>query len=589
MQDQWNLELFFANHEEFLSTIEEFKKLTAQLASYHGKLADDKSLQEFLRLEKKADVMMARIYFYAAMKSDKDKKDIDSLSDLNRVGIVLDNFTSSLSFEEPELLELGKDKLDEFIKKYPEFEEFSFTFEKLFDGQTHVLTKDKEMLLSNYTPVLGEAGELYTKLTVSDYLPKTIKLSDGQEVTVSTSSWTSLIKGAKTKEDRQAIFEALYSFYDSHKNIYGEIYNLVLQGQLSVMKSRGYNSILETHLDYNKIPTSVFLNLIESAKEGSAPLKKYYEIRRKYLGLEKHRSYDRFIQLASSSKKFTYKEAKGLFYSSIDKYPDCFRDKAHDVIKDGYVDVYPAEGKQSGAYSNGGYGYHPFILLNFMGELDDVFTLAHEAGHSIHTMFAEEAQPIIKQGYTIFVAEIASTFNEHNLLDYLLESSTLSKEDKIYLLQKSIDQIASTFYRQTLFGEYEYIISKKVEQGEPINYKVCSDVMTSLYKEYYGIDIEEEKLKPLIWAYIPHLFYTPFYVYQYATSFTSSMLIYERVKNGEEGAFEQYLNLLRSGGSDYPINQVKAAGVDLTKKETFKCVTDRMSNLVDQLEKLLFE
>ena len=193
------------------------------------------------------------------------------------------------------------------------------------------------------------------------------------------------------------------------------------------------------------------------------------------------------------------------------------------------------------------------------------------------------------QDYTIFVAEIASTFNEHNLLDYLLTHEKLSKSDKIYLLQKSIDEICSTFYRQTLFGNYEYLVAKKVEDGEPINYQVLRNVMIDLYKKYYGIDISEEKVKPLVWAYIPHLFYTPFYVYQYATSFTSSMLIYEKVKAKEEGAFDRYINLLRSGGSDFPVEQVKKAGVDLTSKEPFEAVVKRMSELVDQLEKLLAE
>ena len=225
--------------------------------------------------------------------------------------------------------------------------------------------------------------------------------------------------------------------------------------------------------------------------------------------------------------------------------------------------------------------------MNFQGELDDVFTLAHESGHSIHTLYSEESQPTLKQDYTIFVAEIASTFNEHNLLDYLLASGTLSHEDRIALLQKAIDEICSTFYRQTLFGHYEYEASLLAEKGEPINYQVLSSIMTRLYKQYYGIDIEEEKLKPLVWAYIPHLFYTPFYVYQYATSFTSSMLIYEKVKAKEPEAFTSYVNLLRSGGSDFPIEQVKKAGVDLTSKEPFEAVVSRMSELVDLLEKEL--
>jgi oligoendopeptidase F len=360
------------------------------------------------------------------------------------------------------------------------------------------------------------------------------------------------------------------------------------------MKARGYSSILEEHLFHNKIPTSVFLSLVEAASENTAPLHRYYEIRAKYLGLKKHRSYDRFLELAHSDKKFTYPEAKQLFWDSLKDFPEDFQKKAHIVLEEGYVDVYPSLGKRTGAYSNSGYkdgsdAIHPVILFNFEGRLDDCFTVAHESGHSIHTLYSLESQPLMKQDYTIFTAEIASTFNEHNLLDYLLRSGSLDKNTKVALLQKAIDEIVSTFYRQTLFAQYEYEISKKAEAGEPINYQVLSDEMVKLYTLYYGIDIREEKLKPFVWAYIPHLFYTPFYVYQYASSFTASMLLYENVKNKKPQAFEKYLGLLRSGGSTFPIDEVKAAGVDLTDKKSFLAVTERMNELVNELEKTLAE
>lgn len=586
MNYKWDLTVFFKEEKEFFDFLDYFKHYAGDLAKFNGLLGKEEKLAVFLKIYKQSNIDLARLYFYASMKSDQNKKNVENLAALNKVRLALDDYGSALSYLEPELISLGKPYLDEFLNKYPEFAEFSYYFDKLFLNKDHVLSNDKEMLLSNFSPIMGEGGNLYSQLSVGDYLPKKVVLETGEEVSVSTANWTSLIKKAST-EDRAKIFEALYSYFDAHKNVYGEIYNLVVQSQIATMKSRGYSSLLELHLKGNNIPQEVFLNLIEVAKEGSAPLKKYYELRRKYLGLEAHRSYDRFLSLAKSSKKYTYEEAKELFFESIKDYPKTFQDKAHEVLKEGYVDVYPGEGKRTGAYSNGGYDFHPFILLNFLGELDDVFTISHEAGHSIHTMFAEEAQPTLKQDYTIFVAEIASTFNEHNLLDYLLKSDSLSKEDKIYLLQKSIDEICGTFYRQTLFGEYEYRISNLALKGEPINYQVCSNVMIDLYKEYYGIDIKEEKLKELVWAYIPHLFYSPFYVYQYATSFTSSMLIYERVKNKEEGAFESYLELLKSGGSDYPINQVKKAGVDLTKKEAFLSVIHRMNELVNALEEML--
>ncbi len=586
-KQNWDLTYFFKSQEEFDAALENFKKYKDELASYKGKLSNEEDLKAFLRLEKKSNLDFVRLYFYAEMASDLDKTNVKNASNLAKAQLAMNDLAAATSFESPELLSLGREKLEKFVKENKEFEEYSFSFRKLFDQSEYVLSKEKEELLSSFNAIRGIGGTLYSQLTVADRKNSTAKLKNGEEVEVTMSNWSSLIEKSACEEDRQAIFEALYKFYFEHKNTYGEIYNLVLQDQLADVKSRGYKSILASHLTNSRIPEDVFMNLVNVVSSNTAPLKKYYELRRKALGLTKHRSYDRFLQLATSDKKYTYEEGKELFFKSIENFPTDFQEKAHEVLKDGFVDVNPKLGKRSGAYSNGGYDFHPFILLNWNGDLGDCFTLAHESGHSIHTLYSEEAQPTLKQDYTIFVAEIASTFNEHNLLDYLLKDPSLSKEDKIYLLQKSIDEIASTFYRQTLFGQFEYEIASLVEKGEPINYEVLCAKMEELYSLYYGIDIKEEKYKNLVWAYIPHLFYTPFYVYQYATSFTSSMLIYQRVKNNEPNAFNNYINLLKSGGSEYPVEQVKEANVDLTKKEPYLAVVDRMKELVDKLEELL--
>lgn len=586
-KQNWDLTYFFKSQEEFDSALENFKKYKDELASYKGKLSNEEDLKAFLRLEKKSNLDFVRLYFYAEMASDLDKTNVKNASNLAKAQLAMNDLAAATSFESPELLSLGREKLEKFVKENKEFEEYSFSFRKLFDQSEYVLSKEKEELLSSFNAIRGIGGTLYSQLTVADRKNSTAKLKNGEEVEVTMSNWSSLIEKSACEEDRQAIFEALYKFYFEHKNTYGEIYNLVLQDQLADVKSRGYKSILASHLTNSRIPEDVFMNLVNVVSSNTAPLKKYYELRRKALGLTKHRSYDRFLQLATSDKKYTYEEGKELFFKSIENFPTDFQEKAHEVLKDGFVDVNTKLGKRSGAYSNGGYDFHPFILLNWNGDLGDCFTLAHESGHSIHTLYSEEAQPTLKQDYTIFVAEIASTFNEHNLLDYLLKDPSLSKEDKIYLLQKSIDEITSTFYRQTLFGQFEYEIASLVEKGEPVNYEVLCAKMEELYSLYYGIDIKEEKYKNLVWAYIPHLFYTPFYVYQYATSFTSSMLIYQRVKNNEPNAFNNYINLLKSGGSEYPVEQVKEANVDLTKKEPYLAVVDRMNELVDKLEELL--
>lgn len=582
----WDLTEIYLDDESYNKDFELFKSRIEEFKSFEGKLSDEESLIKLLTLERDTDILLTRLYTYAQSVADLDRRSVEANSREAILTSTLNDFVSAISFIEPEILSLGKEKMDEFISKHKEFSDFDFTFRKLFDGQSHVLTKDKELLISRFGPLSGVASDLYSTLSVSDYKPKTIKLGE-KEVTVTVSNWRNLIMEAKDASEREAIFNALYEYFDERKNTYAEMYHLGLEAQEAVVKSRGYKSILDYHLEHNQIPTSVYRSLVEVASSNTDAIKKYYELRRKALGLTKHRSYDRFLEIANSETKVTYEEAKDLFYKSIERFPKEFQDKAHFVSSEGRVDVFPKEGKRSGAYSNGGEGIKPYILLNFVGTLDDAFTLAHECGHSIHTMYSIENQPELKQNYTIFVAEIASTFNEHNLLDYLLKQPGLSKNDKIALLQKSIDDILATFYRQTLFAQFELEISEAFEKGSPINYEVLNNKMAELYSTYYGIDINEEKYKPLVWAYIPHLFYTPFYVYQYATSFAASLELYSRVNRGEEGAFDKYISLLKAGGSDYPINEVKEAGVDLTTKEPFYAVTNRLQELVDELEKLL--
>ncbi len=587
MRYTWDLTDIYKNEEEFNSDFEALKKLIPNFANYQGKLNDENVLMAYLTSEREVERLLNKLYTYAASKADLDRRDIQANSIEAKVEASLRELISITSYADPELLSLGKAKIDEFLNKHPEFNDYSFIFTKLFNGEKHVLTPDKEKILSYYNGVSGVASNLYSTLSVSDYISNTVKLSNGDNLEVNVSNWTSLIEEASSAEDRKIIFGGLYKYFDLHKNTYAEIYSLGLQAQLANTKSRGYSSIVESHLESNQIPVSVYENLVEVASKNSAPLKEYYKIRAKALGLKHHRSYDRFLQLAKSNKNITYEEGLDLFYKSIERFPLDFQNKAREVSKEGRIDVYPSEGKRTGAYSNGGGGVKPHILLNFLGKLDDAFTIAHESGHSIHTLYSMETQPLLKQNYTIFVAEIASTFNEHNLLDYLLKQDNLSKEDKISLLQKSIDEIASTFYRQTLFAQYELEISKLVEENQPINYEVLSNKMAELYMTYYGIDIKEEIYKPLVWAYIPHLFYSPFYVYQYATSFAASLEIYSQVNSNVEGAFDRYISLLKSGGSDYPINEVKQAGVDLTTKEPFLAVVRRMEKLVKELKELL--
>ena len=500
----------------------------------------------------------------------------------------LNRLNQVTAWDAPEILKIGKETIDGFITQDESLKEYQFNVDKLFRMQEHVLDPKSESLLANFSQLSGQGNQVYTALSVSDKQDKSVTLSSGETVSITSGNYRSFLADLQNPEDRTRVFEVVFSMYKDNKNAYAQIYNTVLQRDVANMKNRKYSSSLESYLFNNNIPLDVYNNLVEVAKENTAPIKRYYQMRKEYLGLESHRTYDRFMPLAQSTSKFTYEEGLELFFKSVAHLGDEFKEKAFSALETGYVDVYEQEGKQTGAYSWGALNEHPYILLNYDDTLNSVFTTAHEAGHSMHSLFSAEAQPVATQNYTIFVAEIASTFNEHNLLDYFIKNAKATKEDKITLLQQSIDDILGTFYRQTLFAAYELKAHELAEQGTPITYESLSQIMIDLYKEFYDIDITKENGKEFVWAYIPHLFATPFYVYQYATSFAASLKLYELVKE-DTSNIEKHIGLLKSGGNDYPVEQVKKAGVDLTTKEPFMAVVNRLNTLLDELELALKE
>lgn len=584
---KWDLTYLFETEEAFLASLENMQSYVNKLASFKGQLHNEESFVEYLLISRDFEEALGRTYQYASLKSDLNKKDVAAFANLNKCRMLLYTYSEACSFQDPEILAMGKDTAMSFVDKHPEIEEFRFMVQKLFDQNAHVLDAASEQLLSYYSPLTSAGSEMYSSLAVADGKAKEVVLSDGKTYKVTGGNYRALIADSKSKEDRKKIFEAVFNFYEEHKNTFANIYKVVLDADKAYAKARNYNSSLEAHLFHNNIPTSVYHNLVNVAGTHNESLKKYLKLRKEVLGLDEYHTYDRFLDLATSDKKYSYEDAKSLFFKSIEKMPEDFIEKAHEVLRDGFVDVLESDGKRTGAYSSSMANLHPFILLNHDSTLDSVFTVAHEAGHSIHSMYAAEAQPTMLQDYTIFVAEIASTFNEHNLLDYFLRSKDVSKEEKIIVIQQAIDSIISTFYRQTLFAEYELIAHQKNEAGEPINHEVLSNIMIELYKKYYDLDITKEGVKQYVWAYIPHMFYTPFYVYQYATSFAASFKLYKDVKEQIPNAFKNYANLLASGGSKYPMEQTKEAGVDFTKQDAFMAVVERLDELVKELEQLL--
>ncbi len=585
---KWELKNLYPTLQSWNNDYKKLETMIDYMGSFQGKLSEFESFLSYYKTQKELAVLALRVYQYAALLSDLNKKDTDNAARVQKMAYLMSKLNQVTAFESPELLAIGKETINSFIEKDDTLKEYRFSLEKLFRNQEHVLDKKSESLLANYLQLSGQGSEIYSALSVADKVDKEVTLSNGDKVVITSGNYRSYLADLEDPEDRKLVFETIFAQYKDHKNAYAQIYNTILQKDIAIMKNRKYESSLESYLFTNNIPLEVYHNLVDVAKSNTRAIKRYYKMRKEYLGLEKHHTYDRFISLSEATSKFTFTEAKELFFKSIQHLSPEFQEKAHTALEDGYVDVYEQDGKQTGAYSWGALNEHPFILLNYDDTLNNVFTLAHEAGHSMHSLFSSESQPVATQNYTIFVAEVASTFNEHNLLDYFIKNAKATKEDKIQLLQQSIDDILGTFYRQTLFASYELKAHELAEKGEPITYETLADIMVDLYKEFYDIDITEENGKEYIWAYIPHLFYAPFYVYQYATSFAASLKLYEMVKEDKEN-INNHIALLKSGGNDFPVNQIKKAGVDLTTKDTFMAVVKRLNELLDKLEVALKE
>lgn len=583
---EWKLDDVFKNENDCEKELDLIKSKMVNISNFDGKLNNLKCIEEYFIFNEELLKRAYKVASYASMNYDQNQKDLKFQALKSKVSMLWQQYSVLASFVDNELLANPYEDYVDYAKESKIINEYLFEIKKLFDSKEHVLSTKEEKIISNYSLVTGGYASLYAMLQNSDFKPIKVVLSDNKEVMVSPNTYTSILSGLENQDDRRKVFEAQFGYYDQHKNTLATIYKGVVDSNLAKMRNRGYDSFLDVFLDNNKIPKDVYLSLINTVRENTAPLKRYINLRKKYFNLKEYHTYDRFLQIAKTESKFSYDEAKKAVLEALKPMGDDFVEHGKKALAEGHVDVYPREGKRSGAYSTNIKDFGPYILLNHADTLDSAFTLAHECGHSIHTLYSSESQPFATENYTIFVAEIPSTFNEQLFLDYLLKNSD-DKELKIQALEQQIDGIISTFYRQTLFADYEYQAHKLAFEGGSINYDSLSKIMNDLYSTYYGIDLNTEELKKLVWAYIPHLFYTPFYVYQYATCFSASMKMYQNFINKEAKALENYIEMLKAGGSNYPVDIVKMGGVDLTDANTFKAVCEKLEKLLDELESML--
>ena len=592
---KWNTEDIYKNWEEWQKDVEEMKSLMKEIPQYENKIENSREdFVKLIKLEEKLSRILEKVYLYPYMLKDLDSTDQLVSEKLQEIEYIYAQFSVATSWISPKILEIPKETLEKWIDENDEIKDHKFNLMELYRLKAHVLDKDKEKLLSHFSQYMGAVNDIYDELSTSDIKWNEIVLSTGEKVLVTNGMYSKILDGNKNQDDRRKAFEALYSSYNINKNTYSAIYKGILQRDAAGTKAKNYNSTVEKALEPNNIPVKVYENLINSAKENSEPLKKYVEFRKKQLGLDSYHYYDNQIKLADYTREFSYEEAKEIVLKSVEPLGEDYTKNLEKAIGEGWLDVYETPNKRSGAYSLNIYDVHPYMLLNYNGTMDAVFTLAHELGHTLHSMYSTKYQPYATNDYTIFVAEVASTFNERLLLDYMLKNTTDHKE-KIALIEEAIGNIMGTYYIQALFAAYEYEAHKLAEEGNPITPDVLSEIMTKLFAEYFGDSLVMDELQKIIWARIPHFFNSPYYVYQYATSFAASSRLYEKVTNEKyspeerEEARKKYIELLKSGGNNYPIEQLKLAGVNLEEKENFEAVAHEMTRLIDLLEKELKE
>ena len=587
---KWNLSDIYANWESWEKDLENLKEIIKEIPTFETSItADEKKFIELIKLEEKIQRMIDKLYLYPYMLRDLDSKDVVAAEKMQIIEHIYSEYSVISSWIVPKILEIPKETMDKWIERNPELHEHRFGLSELYRLREHVLDKDKEKLLSYFSQYMGAVNDIYDELSISDIKWNEVQLSNGEKVQVTNAMYSKILEENKCQDDRRKAFEALYNSYFINRNTYAAIYRGQIQRDVAGMKAKNYKSTLERALESNNIPVDVYLNLIGSAKENSAPLKKYIELRKKYLGISEYHYYDNQIKIVDYKKEFTYENAKDIVLESVLPLGKEYQNNLSTAISEGWLDVFETPNKRSGAYSLNIYDVHPYMLLNFNGTLDSVFTLAHELGHTLHSMYSTKAQPYATHDYTIFVAEVASTFNEKLLLDHMLKIST-DKNERIALIEEAIGNIVGTYYLQSLFADYEYEAYKLVENGTPITADTLDEIMDRLFKEYFGEELTMDELQKIIWARIPHFFNSPYYVYQYATSFSASSKLYDKITNEKyseaerKESLEKYLNLLKSGGSDFPINQLKDAGVNLLEKENFEAVAMELSRLTELLE-----
>jgi oligoendopeptidase F len=588
---KWNLADIYPDESAWRKQKETITAESSQLREFRGKLGSSpQSLASALELATRLGKELTRLYVYASMLADTDTRLSEPQGMQQEMQQIYARFGAEASFIEPEVLKIGSATIEKFIGSEPRLKIYTFYLRDIARRAPHTLSDAEEKLLADAAPLAGSASNIYGILTNADFPYPTIKISDGRTVKVDQAGYSEL-RTSKNRDDRKAAMSSFFGSLGGFSRTFGTTINSEVQKVLFYARARKYTSNLEASLDPANIPVSVYTRLVAGVNRHLPTFHRYLKLRKRMMEIpgDLH-YYDLYAPLVSSvDLRYNPDEAQKHVLAAFAPLGSDYQAVVQRAFNERWLDWHPTEGKRSGAYSNGGaYDVHPYMLLNYLGQYNDVSTLAHELGHTMHSYYSNKTQPYPTADYATFVAEVASTFNEALLIDHMLKQIK-DTPTRLSLLGSYLENIKATVFRQTQFAEFELRMHEMAEKGQPITGDALAKLYLDITRRYYGHDHDVTVVDDYIaheWSFIPH-FYRDFYVFQYATSFTAAEALSAKVLSGDKEATRRYLTFLSAGGSDYPVELLKKAGVDMTTDEPLDLTIRKMNAVMDEMEKLL--
>lgn len=584
-QHRWNLEDIYATDKLWEEDVVSVDDKLQVLKAFRGKLTTAEQLLRCLQLSDELGMMMEKIVAYAAMRLDEDNTNSDYQKKEDKASSLQVKVASELAFIEPEILALPDKRVREWIDNTPALKNYRHGLENILRRKPHTLPTEQEELLASAGEMARAASNIYDMFNDADLSFPVIEDGQGEEVQLTHARYGQLIESRK-RQVRKAAFQAMYTTYDNWKNTLATAYTSAVKSSLFYAKARKYESTLAEALDGDNVPPEVYHNLIDTVHQHLPAFYRYMKLRKQRLAVDELHMYDIHVPIVSDvDMKIDFNQAQALVLEGLQPLGETYLSDLQQGFDTGWIDWFESRGKTSGAYSWGAYGVHPFVLMNYQDNIDNMFTLAHEMGHALHSYYSDKHQEYANSHYTIFTAEVASTVNECLVMAHLLEKTKDPKE-KMYLLNHYLEQFRGTLFRQTMFAEFELMVHESIRQGHPQTADSLCEIYHELNKKYFGPDVINDEEIAVEWARIPH-FYDPFYVYKYATGFSAAVALSQQILSGGQDAVRSYLEFLQSGGSDYPLDLLKKAGVDMTSAQPIVAAMELFDSLVDQFKELV--